>query len=82
LPEVLRGAQAYQEIIYGGLLIGFVVFLPQGIAGLMKRWGLLPREILVRGWRRHAREHAASLAPGASMAKPGLAAVAEKGGAP
>lgn len=59
LPEVLRDAQGYQEIIYGCLLIGFVVFLPHGLAGLGKRCGLLPREILVRGWRRHASGRAA-----------------------
>jgi branched-chain amino acid transport system permease protein len=52
LPEVLRGAQAYQEIIYGGLLMLFVIFLPDGLAGLLRRWGVLPREVLVHGWKR------------------------------
>jgi branched-chain amino acid transport system permease protein len=56
LPELLRGAQAYQEIIYGGLLMLFVIFLPDGLAGLLRRWGVLPREVLVHGWKRFAAE--------------------------
>jgi branched-chain amino acid transport system permease protein len=51
LPEVLRGFQALQEIIYGVLLVLFILFMPHGIAGFLqgRRW--LPPEILVRGWR-------------------------------
>jgi hypothetical protein len=51
LPELLRGFQAYQEIIYGGMLVLVVLFMPAGIAGSLQRFGLLPREVLVRGWR-------------------------------
>lgn len=51
LPEVLRGLQWLQEIIYGFMLVLFVLFMPNGIAGLGKRIGVLPDEILVRGWR-------------------------------
>ena len=48
LPEILRDFQALQEIIYGLLLMVFVVFMPDGLTGLAKRFGLLPEEILVR----------------------------------
>ena len=51
LPELLRGAQAAQEMLFGALLIVFIVFMPRGVAGMLKRWRLLPPEILVRGWR-------------------------------
>jgi branched-chain amino acid transport system permease protein len=51
LPELLRGFQALQEILYGALLIIFMLFMPGGIAGLLQRRNLAPREILVRGWR-------------------------------
>jgi branched-chain amino acid transport system permease protein len=54
LPELLRGAQAYQEIIYGGLLIFFVSFLPNGLAGFLRARGILPPEVLVHGWRSFA----------------------------
>ena len=54
LPEVLRGLQAWQEIIYGVALVVFVLFMPQGIAGFLKDRGWMPREILVRGWREAA----------------------------
>lgn len=49
LPEVLRDFQALQEIVYGVMLVIFIVLMPKGIAGLVKRTGLLPEEILVRG---------------------------------
>lgn len=51
LPELLRDAQAWQEIIYGFLLVAFVIFAPRGIAGFLLSNGWLPREVLVRGWR-------------------------------
>jgi branched-chain amino acid transport system permease protein len=58
LPELLRGFQSLQEIIFGVLLAVFVVFMPAGIAGFGKRRGWLPDEILSRNWRalRHRRE--------------------------
>jgi branched-chain amino acid transport system permease protein len=44
LPELLRNAQALQEIGYGLLLIVFVIFLPRGLAGFLIDKGILPRE--------------------------------------
>ncbi|UCE32162.1 MAG: branched-chain amino acid ABC transporter permease [Burkholderiales bacterium] len=54
LPEVLRDFQWLQEIIYGFMLVVFILFMPHGVAGLGKRIGILPDEVLVRGWRRLA----------------------------
>ncbi|MBV9782903.1 MAG: branched-chain amino acid ABC transporter permease [Acidisphaera sp.] len=56
LPELLRDLQALQEIIYGLVLMVVILVMPQGIAGLLKRWGVLPREVLARNWRALARE--------------------------
>jgi branched-chain amino acid transport system permease protein len=33
LPETLRGFEAYQELIYGGLLVALLVWRPQGLLG-------------------------------------------------
>jgi branched-chain amino acid transport system permease protein len=63
LPELLRGVQWLQEIIYGVMLVLFVIFMPNGIAGLGKRLGVLPDEILVRGWRALARRQATRRPP-------------------
>jgi branched-chain amino acid transport system permease protein len=52
LPELLRDVQALQEIIYGLVLMVVILVMPQGIAGPLKRWGILPREVLARNWRR------------------------------
>lgn len=60
LPELLRGFQALQEIIYGLLLMGFIVFMPTGMAGVLKRWRLLPEEVMSRGWRRLRQPDAAA----------------------
>lgn len=42
LPELLRDAKEYQVLVYGLLLIAFLLFLPRGLAGLWsdrsKRW--------------------------------------------
>lgn len=51
LPEVLRGFQALQEIIYGVSLVVFMLFMPRGVAGFLQAHGWYPREILIRGWR-------------------------------
>lgn len=51
LPELLRGFQSLQEIIFGVLLMVFVVIMPAGLTGLGRRAGLLPEEILSRNWR-------------------------------
>jgi branched-chain amino acid transport system permease protein len=36
LPEVLRKFKSLQEVIYGAALLGFVLFVPNGISGLVK----------------------------------------------
>lgn len=51
LPELLRGFQSLQEIIFGVLLMVFILLMPAGLAGLGKRKGWLPQEILSRNWR-------------------------------
>ncbi len=51
LPEALRGAQSAQEMMYGVLLIGVILFMPKGVAGFLIDWRILPPEVLVRGWR-------------------------------
>ena len=33
LPETLRGFQAYQDLIYGGLLVALLIWRPQGLLG-------------------------------------------------
>ena len=52
LLETLRGMQAWQEIVYGLLLMVVIIAMPNGIAGLLKQYGLLPKEVLAHGWRR------------------------------
>jgi branched-chain amino acid transport system permease protein len=51
LPELLRGFQSMQEIIFGVLLMVFIVLMPAGVAGIAKRKAILPQEILSRNWR-------------------------------
>lgn len=63
LPEVLRDAQAAQEVIYGVLLMVFVVVMPQGIAGLLHQRGFLPREVLAGGWTKFERQVRSQPAP-------------------
>jgi len=63
LPELLRGFQSLQEILFGVLLMIFIIFMPAGLAGLAKRKGLLPDEILVRNWRALRERHAAAPPP-------------------
>lgn len=38
LPELLRDALQYQQIIYGVVLVVCLMFLPQGLASLRGRW--------------------------------------------
>lgn len=54
LLEVLREFKATQEIVFGALLLGFVLFQPRGIVSFLKRW--LP------GW-----EEPLHYAPGAAV---------------
>jgi branched-chain amino acid transport system permease protein len=41
LPETLRGAQEYGELIYGIILLGTLLFLPRGLIGLAARLEML-----------------------------------------
>lgn len=34
LPEVLRGAKEYGDLVYGGILLGTLLFMPRGLKGL------------------------------------------------
>jgi branched-chain amino acid transport system permease protein len=36
LPEVLRRLQDYQELVFGMLLLGSIIFAPQGVVGLTR----------------------------------------------
>ena len=38
LPELFRTAIAWQQLLYGLSLIALMVFLPRGLAGLIRRW--------------------------------------------
>jgi branched-chain amino acid transport system permease protein len=38
LPEVLRGVQEYSELIYGLILLGTLMFLPQGLVGVVAKF--------------------------------------------
>ena len=37
LPEALRGAQEYGELVYGFVLLGTLLFLPRGLVGLVAK---------------------------------------------
>lgn len=50
LPELLRNAQWAQEVSYGVLMIVVIVFMPNGIVGLLRRWGLLTRTVMINRW--------------------------------
>jgi len=47
LPELLRNAQWAQEIAYGVLMILVIVFMPNGIVGLLRQRGLLARTAMI-----------------------------------
>jgi branched-chain amino acid transport system permease protein len=47
LPEVLRNARWAQEVAYGLLIILVVVFMPNGIAGLLRKHGVLARTVMI-----------------------------------
>ena len=44
LPEFLRGFVALQEILYGVLLVVFIVFFPNGIHGLLLKMNFIKQE--------------------------------------
>ncbi|HEY4278687.1 MAG TPA: branched-chain amino acid ABC transporter ATP-binding protein/permease [Conexibacter sp.] len=57
LPEVLTGLEQYQTIIYGAILLGGVVFLPRGIAGIGNDLrGLVLTRLGIGGREEEARE--------------------------
>ncbi|MBI3514609.1 MAG: branched-chain amino acid ABC transporter permease [Proteobacteria bacterium] len=60
LLELLRGFKSSQEIVYGALLLAFVIFLPEGVISLVKR--------RLAGWEEPMRRHAASAEPPPSAA--------------
>lgn len=39
IPHLLLPVQEYQELLYGLILLGFLLFLPGGLAGLRLPWG-------------------------------------------
>jgi branched-chain amino acid transport system permease protein len=41
LPEVLRGVREYGELVYGFILLGTLLFLPQGLVGLFVKLQML-----------------------------------------
>jgi branched-chain amino acid transport system permease protein len=43
LPELLRNARWAQEVAYGVLIILVIVFMPNGVVGLLRNRGLLAR---------------------------------------
>ncbi len=45
LPELLRGFVEYRELLTGIVLLGFLVFLPQGVAGFVRARLGTPRSI-------------------------------------
>lgn len=47
LPELLRNARWAQEIAYGALMVAVIIFMPNGIAGLMRKSGLLKRTVMI-----------------------------------
>ncbi|NJO56605.1 MAG: hypothetical protein HC834_10055 [Rhodospirillales bacterium] len=38
IPEVFRPLQEYRMFVYGGILVVVVLFLPDGLVGLLKRY--------------------------------------------
>lgn len=61
LPEVLRAVQGYEELVYGVTLMLFILFMPGGIASLLRRLRILPPEVLAAPPRAPARDRAAAV---------------------
>jgi branched-chain amino acid transport system permease protein len=38
MPELLRGIQQYQEIVFGSLIVIFVLFAPEGLYGFILKY--------------------------------------------
>jgi len=45
LPELLRHYQAYQEMIFGIILLLILIFMPRGISGTLKRFQLFREKL-------------------------------------
>jgi branched-chain amino acid transport system permease protein len=50
LPELLRPVKEYSDVIYALILLGFLIFVPRGLAAALERFVLSP--IRKRVWRR------------------------------
>jgi len=48
LPEVLRGFRDYDILVYGGILLGIMLFAPQGLIGALRELPSLPRLLASR----------------------------------
>jgi branched-chain amino acid transport system permease protein len=46
LPEILRESQAYQELIYGFLLLFILIFMPKGLEGSLRKMRVFAKETL------------------------------------
>lgn len=51
LPELLRELRGAQEIAYGLVILGCVLFMPEGIVGLLRKWHWLAPPILLNARR-------------------------------
>jgi len=69
LIEVLREFKGTQEIVFGSLLLGFMLFQPSGIVALLKRW--------IPGWTEPL-HHRAPKPPATGPARVDAAAPAEQ----
>ena len=49
IPEALRDFQGVQEVLFGAVLAVVAIFMPNGIAGALARWGIPPAAPLMRG---------------------------------
>ena len=47
LPELLRGAQEYSDLIYGVILLASLLFMPQGLSGLLDKLAVQPNKAAV-----------------------------------
>lgn len=60
MPELLREVPGAEEIAYGVLMVVFIVFMPDGIAGALRRRGWLGRAALSAAFESMAPEAPAS----------------------
>ncbi|MGH6885592.1 MAG: ABC transporter permease subunit, partial [Geminicoccales bacterium] len=68
LMEVLREFKSTQEIVFGALLLGFMLFQPHGLIVFLKRW--LPgweEPLHLTGGAKRAQERASASTPAAEQ---------------